>query len=184
MGKGLCPDHQPSSSPSVKNEAQTVPDHVSILSPPLATAPEPAQSMVTCGDFWPAIALADFRSSQRVDDAVTTQRALAAIRSAMATALIDLRDFAAVQIERGYTHLADVPADQIDNTSLLVHRWRTAIMTLAKAELAETMRDYDATGSGERSLEYLNETIVQLRRDAAHAIRDIKGRPRTCVELI
>lgn len=163
-----------------------MPDHVSIIRPPLTPAPvpEPLSLLVTCGPFWPDISIADLRADQRVDDVVTDARCRKAIRAGIETALIDLRAWQAGRIELGYASLSDVPAEEIDGVSRLVLCWHRAVLALAKADIIETYRDYDATGAGDRAADWLDDAIIQLRRDAAHAIRDLKGRARTCVELI
>lgn len=163
-----------------------MPDHVSIIDPPRADGPAPApeRDMVTAGDFWPALSIAEFRRAERVTDEVTSPRIRNALRSAIQTAFVDLKAWELMQQAAGHAMLADVPAHMIDGQSSKLFNWQHAVFTLAKAELVETYRDYDATGAGERNADHIDPSISELRRDAAHAIRDLKGRPRTTVELI
>ena len=79
--------------------------------------------------------------------------------------LIDLGEWGVFKRAEGHASLADVPAVQIDGVSHLVLCWHRAVGALAKAELSETHRDYDATASGERKNEGLDDSIIQLRRD-------------------
>jgi hypothetical protein len=161
-------------------------DHVSIINPPRAAAPAPnaATDLVNADGWWPALSIVAFRAEQRVSDEITPVRVRAALRTAMQTALIDLGAWGVTQRIAGYETLSDVPAPQIDGVSHYALCWNRAIFALAKAELAETHRDYDATGAGERNTDYLENSIGQLRRDATHAIRDLKGRGREFAELI
>lgn len=162
-------------------------DHVSIIDPPLEPREElsEAEDIVTAGDFWPPLSISHFRKVQRAEDAINDTRIRAAIQSGIQSAFLDLSEWAKEQRDAGHATLNDVPAiDEIDGKSPLVWAWERAIFSLAKAELVESLKDYDATGAGERNTEFVDDSIIQLRRDATHAIRDLKGRPRTTVELI
>ena len=162
-------------------------DHVSIINPPRAPASlpvDPLESRVAADGWWPSILISEFRATMRVDEAITPIRCRHALRTAIATALIDLGEWGILQRAQGYASLSLVPSVEIDGVSHYVLCWQRAIMSLAKAELVETHRDYDATGAGARNTDFVDDTIVQLRRDGAHAIRDLKGRGRTTMELI
>jgi len=162
-----------------------MPDHVSIINPPLAPAPTNSEDDVVEADgWWPSVGIKHFRAVARADETITPARVRAALQSAMATALIDLGAWGVSQRTQGYARLADVPTLIIDGQSRYLVYWQRAIYALAKAELIEVHRDYDATGKGERNADFVDDSIVQLRRDATHAIRDLKGRSRTTVELI
>lgn len=162
-------------------------DHVSIIAPPLALAPQPQNpetDTVDADGWWPSVSIAEFRAMYRVTPETTAERVRAAIRTAMQTALIDLGEWGVLKRAEGHASLESVPAVQIDRVSHFVLCWHRAIGALAKAELSETHRDYDATASGERKNDGLDDSIIQLRRDAQHAIRDLKGARRTVAELI
>lgn len=161
-------------------------DHVSIIAPPLALAdPAATPSNIIAADGWfPPVNLETLRREAKIDATVTLDRLRAAVHAAMETALIDLDSWRAAREGEGHTSLTMVPARTIDGTSRLVRAWHHAIRSLTKCELTETSRDYDATGQGERSLGALEEAIIELRRDAAHAIRDLKQVGRTNVELL
>ena len=162
-------------------------DHVSIIGPPLTlapVAPDPEADKVHADGWWPFVSIREFRSIHRVLPEITVERVRAALRAAVQTALIDLGEWGVFKRAEGHASLADVPAVQIDGVSHLVLCWHRAVGALAKAELSETHRDYDATASGERKNEGLDDSIIQLRRDGQHAIRDLKGARRTVAELI
>jgi Phage head completion protein (GPL) len=162
-------------------------DHVSIIAPPLAAAPpplNPESDKVDADGWWPSVGINAFRALHRVAPEITPERVRAAIRTGMQTALIDLGEWCVLKRAEGHASLAAVPAVQIDGVSHFVLCWHRAVGALAKAELSETHRDYDATGSGERKNDGLDLSIEQLRRDAQHAIRDLKGARRTVAELI
>lgn len=162
-------------------------DHVSTIPPPLAVASVPegsAADMVSADGWWPAISIAEFRAVHRVSNEITEPRVRKAIRSAIQAALNDLSPWGVLKRAEGFTSLEAVPAVTIDGVSHFVLCWQSAVTALAKAELAETHRDYDATASGERKGKSLDETIIELRRDAAHAIRDLLGRSRVFSDLI
>jgi hypothetical protein len=161
-------------------------DHVSIINPPRAAGPEPlpAADLVEADTWWPAVSIATFRAEQRVTDEITAPRVRAALRTAMQTALIDLGAWGVLQRTHGFARLEDVPTLWVDGISRYVLCWQRAVFALAKAELLETHRDYDATGAGERNTDFVEASILQHRRDATHAIRDLRGRTREVVELI
>jgi hypothetical protein len=160
-------------------------DRVSIIKPPLASAPiDVADNFVAADDWWPSISIAAFRSEYRIDPSATDERCRAAIRAAMVSALIDLDAWQVDQIAQGYTGLETVPGRMLDGVSVRVILWQRAVCCFAKADLIESHRDSDATGAGERSNAYVDDTILQLRRDASHAIRDIRNRTRLFAELV
>lgn len=163
-----------------------MPAHVSVINPPLATAPapNPANDLVLADGWWPAVSIATFRGLHRVTPEVPDTRVRAALRTGMQTALIDLGAWGVAQRLLGHAALADVPTLEIDGVRHYALCWFRAVTALAKCELAETHRDYDATGAGERGSDFLNDSIIQLRRDAQNAIRDLKGETRTTVALI
>lgn len=160
-----------------------MPDAIFTISPPLEPA-ETGPDLILIDGFWPAIDQAQFRLAMRLTDEVTPERARSALINAISSALIDLVDWQIDKIAEGFDTLDMVPAPQIDGHSRLEHLWQRAIFALAKAELVETYRDYDATGAGERNSDFVDGSIAHHQRDAAHAIRDLKGRPRTTVDLI
>jgi Phage head completion protein (GPL) len=161
-------------------------DHISNIDPPLALGlpPDPATDEVAADGWWPSVSISEFRSLHRVTAEIPPDRIRAAIRAGMQTALVDLGEWGVLKRAQGYAALEEVPSVEIDGISHFVLCWRRAVTALAKAELSETHRDYDATGSGERKNDGLDQSIIELRRDAQHAIRDLKGLRRTFAELI
>jgi Phage head completion protein (GPL) len=160
-------------------------DRVSIINPPLADAPiDVADNFVAADDWWPSISIASFRSEYRIDPSATDERCRAAIRAAMITALIDLDAWQLEKIGEGHTSLEAVPGRMLDGLSVRVILWQRAVCSFAKADLIESHRDTDATGAGERANAYVDDSILQLRRDGTHAIRDIRNRTRLFAELV
>lgn len=160
--------------------------HISIIAPPLADEPagEAADDLVTTPDFWPDLDIPTFRDVARADSTITDIRARAALQSALETVLIDCTDWAMIKVDLGFATLADVPSGIIDGESRLVRCFRRAVFAYAKAELVELYLDFDATGKGNRDEEWSDGTIIQLRRDGKHAIRDLLGKPRLYVSSI
>lgn len=152
-----------------------------IVSAPSTPASEPPISL---GAFWPAIDPVAIREDQRIDNTVIPARLRSAIIEAAATTIEALAAWKIGQIEAGENSLAGIEAEDIDGTSILIHRYQRAVGCLAKALLLERMRDFDATGKGERKAEFLTDPIDDCRRDHLNAIADIAGRPRSTVELI
>ena len=152
-----------------------------IVQAPSQPASEPP---ITIGPFWPEIDPVKIRDDQRIDNTVTPERLRMALIEAIATTNHALRTWRETQTGLGYVTLSAVPADQIDETSILEHRYLRAVGCLAKALLLERLRDFDATGKGDKKAETLTDPIDDYRRDHLHALADIAGTPRTVVELI
>ena len=149
-----------------------------------APAADPEETPIVSGPFWPNIDPATIREAQRIDNTVTPERLRMALIEAIASTNHKLRTWREAQAALGYVTLATVPADEIDETSILEHRYLRAVGCLAKALLLERLRDFDATGKGDKKAESLTDPIDDCRRDHLHALADILGEARTVVELI
>lgn len=145
----------------------------------------PAEETEVINDgFFPNIDPAAVREAARIPTSITPARLRAAILGAIMTVEIDLRAFAAASIAAGHDSLAAVPAPQLDGQSVQLIRYHRAVALYAKAELIDRHRDFDTTAAGGAQADELTPTIGELRRDAMHAVRDILGQNRTCVDLI
>lgn len=143
--------------------------------------PVPDPDAIIAGDWFPDIDPAQVRVAHRIREAVTAAR----LRAALIAAIITVgNDLAGWQANQSAASLAEVPSQQIDGQSRLVHLYRRAVALYAKAEIVERYRDIDTSATGERRAEDLDPSIGELRRDAAHAVRDMLGRTRTIVDLI
>ena len=134
--------------------------------------------------FWPSIDLDALRSTLRVDASVTPARLETACISAAININRELKDWRAIQQAAGYSQLAQVPAEQVQDVSALVHLYRRAIEAGTGAEVCERYRSYDSTNSGNKNAEELIPSIDDYRRDLRWAVRDFLGTNRTTVELI
>lgn len=152
-----------------------------IISAPTPTTAEPP---ITSGLFWPEIDPAVIRDQQRLDTTTPPHRLRAALIEAIATTNAALRVWRQSHETLGTAALADVAAEEIDGTSILIHRYQRAVGCLAKALILERARDFDATGKGERKAEFLTDPIDDCRRDHLAALADITGRPRSTIDLI
>lgn len=142
------------------------------------------EKRISSSVFWPDVDPSTIREDQRIDNTVTPKRLRMALIESIATvndALFKWRQSCEV---KGINSLDEIQAEEIDGTSILVHRYQRAVGCLAKAILLERLRDFDATGKGERKAEYLTDPIDDCRRDHLAAIADITGRPRLTIELI
>ncbi|MCA7941570.1 head completion/stabilization protein [Burkholderia cepacia] len=157
-----------------------------VSTPPLPRAPaeaEPAKPIKN-DPFYPDVALEQARDTMRLDGTVTDTRLRHELLDAIASVNDELRDMRATWQAAGAARLADVPGDQLDGESALLHHYRRAIYCLAKASLIERYRDYDTTGEGARRADELEPQGDELRRDARWAISALLRRPRVTVELI
>jgi len=137
-------------------------------------------------DWYPAIDLDQLRRDHRIGtvQVVTPARLRAAVQEALLSIDNQVGAQAAAWQLAGHTNLADVPAKRLAGTSRLVIAFHRAVAALTKAELIERHRDIDTTAGGDRDAGALDPSIAELRRDAAHAIRDIRGEPRAPAELL
>lgn len=136
-------------------------------------------------DGWfPDIDPATLREEYRIRDNVTAERLRKAIIGAIMTVSNQLAVWQTAHLLAGRASLGTVPAAIIDGKSRFVLLYARAIGAYVKAELIEGFRDIDTTTAGQRQAEELEPSIVELRRDAIHAVRDILGRGRTYIELI
>lgn len=143
-----------------------------------------ASTTITNAAFFPDLKLEEFRAAMRVDAVATPERAMQALRAAVIEANNRLSRWLTEQINQGFNSIAEVPAKPgaiEDQNKFLYLR---AVWSLAKANLIERYRDYDTTKSGQEKAELLAESVDDLRRDAAWAINDLVGAPRSTVELI
>lgn len=132
--------------------------------------------------FYPDIDLERARAVLRLDGAVTEPR----LEQACISALIETNADLAPLREKHKEHdkLDDVPADEINGESVLLHLYRRAIYCNIGAELSERYRAYDTTAQGNQRADDLTPSIDEYRRDARFAIRDLLKKVRTTVELI
>lgn len=139
---------------------------------------------IRAGVFWPSIKPAEAREEMRLDGNVTPARLRSALIEAMASVNSELAEWRQARIAAGFTALDQVPAEDIDGKSVLLHRWRRAVLCEAAAILTERYRSFDTTGTGHQRADQLDPSIDELRRDKRWAISDMQGVGRCAVELI
>lgn len=147
-------------------------------------ATPPRETPISNGDFWPEIDPAQIRADHRIDQSITPDRLRAALIDAMASVNGELATWRQAQLDSGRSTLEVISAEQIDEVSILVHRYLRAVGCTAKADVTERMRDFDTTNEGHRQADALNPVIDELRRDARWAISAILGIGRSTIELI
>lgn len=150
------------------------------------TSGKPQDAIIVQNDgFFPDINLTDLRLAGRIlDKAITDERLRACVVAAIIRLNNDLSTVKETALKQGMATLADMPATQIDGLSARVQLYSRAVIALVKAETIERSRDVDITAHGGKDVDAQGETISDLRRDAAYAVREIMGRPRIYAELI
>lgn len=139
---------------------------------------------ITNASFFPDLDSQKFRESMRIDSTVTDDRAVHALETAMYDANQQLSTWMEEQQEAGVDSIDNVPQPAWQPAGYYKALYLRAVWSLAKANLVERYRDYDTTGAGHDRADALEMTDDDYRRDAAWALSDIHGRPRTTVELI
>jgi len=156
-----------------------------IATEPSNTPPTPEAGATITNDGWfPPIDLNTLRSTMRLDGTVTHERLVDAVIEAIAYTNAQLSTWQAQQVATGYASLADVPASQVNQESVKLGHYRSAVYRWAQADLTERYRDFDSTQSGHAEADQLSATVDDHRRAAHWAISDIAGRQRNTVELI
>lgn len=146
--------------------------------------PETAELTVASSTFWPTVAPSEIREAQRIDDTIPPPRLRTAIIEAIATLNAALYDWRIRQQLAGKTSLQAVDAEEVDGTSINIHRYRRAVGCLTKALLLERYRDFDSTAQGNKKADALTDPIDDCRRDYHNALSDILGQCRVTIELI
>ncbi|WP_252275252.1 head completion/stabilization protein [Pseudomonas subflava] len=139
---------------------------------------------ISNAQFWPDIDGQDLRAAMRINASVTDARLEVAVVGAMLFTNAELADYRDARRAEGHSALADVPVEQIQNESQLLHQYRRAVYCRALAELVERYTSFDATNSGDQKVTEEETSADQLRRDARWAVRDILGISHTTVELL
>ncbi|TCP95157.1 head completion protein GPL [Sphingomonas sp. PP-F2F-A104-K0414] len=153
--------------------------------PSLIPAPVVSTEVLIRNDGWfPDIDATALRSARRIRDVVTPERLALAVTGAIITVGNQLAAWQVAHLLAGHANLAEVPSPKLGETSRLVLLYTRAIGAYAKAELVETYRDTDLTAQGQRDADAVEPSIVDLRRDGIHAVRDMLGRARVRAELI
>lgn len=146
----------------------------------ISTPPSPASpvgSMVTAGDWYPAIDCNDVRDEIRLgENIVPHKRLVAAIHGAMLHAIRQLRDWQRAQCAAGVATLADLPdpdAIEIDGIARAVLLWRRIVRYYAAAEIADGHRDLVATDQQSQRSEERRVSADDYRRMGHAAIADL-----------
>lgn len=139
---------------------------------------------ITNADFWPDLDGQHLRAAMRIDSSVTDDRLDQATVNAMIEANRELAAHRTARKAEGHAALAEVPAEQINDESELLHLYRRIVYCRALAELIERYRSYDTTNSGEQKVTEEQTSPDQLRRDARFALRNILGVSQHTVELL
>jgi len=145
----------------------------------------PDGQTLSCGPFWPDIDINDFRNAMRIGGtAIPDDRVSDALLGAVISVDRDLSLWRASREADGNATLVSVSDVQIGGENRLALIFRRAVYAYAAADLLETHRDVTATGTGQSRAPEMDMRADDHRRNAVHAIRDIKGLGRTTVELI
>lgn len=147
-------------------------------------APPAAELIVSNAPWFPSIDLAHMRHAVRLDGTVTHARLRDAVIAAIDEVNRELSTWRALHQAAGVETLAELPADAIGAESVQLARYRRAVYYLARADVTEKYRDFDSTKSGAADAAELVTTIDADRRNARQSINDMRGVPRTTIELI
>ena len=177
---------RPTAHFSFLNRSETMSSFNAIAEPTITPEPAPpaAELIVKNAPWFPSIDLGHMRQAVRLDGTVTHARLRDAVIAAIDEANRELSAWRLSHVVAGVVSLADLPADTIGGESVQLARYRRAVYYLARADLTEQYRDFDSTKSGAADADELVTTIDADRRNARHALNDMRGVARSTIELI
>jgi hypothetical protein len=135
-------------------------------------------------DFYIDISPSACRDAIRLEQSITPERLRMALVESIKRVNNELNGWKQTQLDAGINTLNDVPADHIDDESVHISSYKSAVYYFAKADLLEQYRDYDSSATGVQRAEDKDDTADEYRRKGQLAVRDILGKPHTTVELI
>lgn len=150
----------------------------------IAAAQQDESSIVKNTPFWPDINTSILRSSMRLDGTVTETRLVDAVINAVIQINSDLNNWRLELVESGVNCLDEVDSEQINDESIYKQLYLRAVYCTTKANVLERYIDFDSTAKGGQSDDLTANAVIDLRRDARFAIRDILGNSHVTVELI
>lgn len=154
------------------------------IAKPAAPA-SPVGSTFTVDGWWPDIDITAMRAALRVGEAVTHERLIFALESAVVTVADDLDDWRIERERQGYTSLAAVDPDRrINGKSRLVSLFVGAVRYAAQAILMDESTDLSATASDETRADAKRDTADHYETMRLNNVRSIKAVTRVAVELI
>lgn len=157
---------------------------MSFTAPNTIPASSTADKTISNHSFFPDLSLLDFRTTMRVDTVTSDNRAENALYYAMLETNQRLGNWIIGQQNQGHASINDIPEKPGMPDGANKALYLRAVYSLAKGDLIEKYRDYDATNSGSKSADELTPEIADHRRNAAWAINDLAGKPRATIELI
>lgn len=151
--------------------------------------PGPAQpiSIIKNDGFFPDIDIAHMREAIRLDGTVTDARLITATVNAIIFVNDQVKELKGSAQYAGHISMAAIPADQVNQQSVLISHYLRAVYCTAKADLIEQYKDYDTTATSlddKKLVSFLANGPDEERRNAAWAISNLMGRHHVTVELI
>lgn len=142
-----------------------------------------AEDQVSNNGFFPALSLSAFRASMRVDDTVSTARAMHQLSLAMYSVNTELADWQQQYINDGILSLDEISTSEYE-TKRLTALYNDAVYNETKARILENYQDIDTTKSGEQNAERLAPRIHDYYKKCRAAIAMLTDKPTTRAELI
>ena len=149
-------------------------------------AAPPARDTIPNSPWWPVVSFECYRAASRIDRTAADEQVFAALREAVMAVNAQAAGWLgnAFALHPGATTLADLPAPDSQPTDYLSARYLRAVYCAADALLAESYRDFDSSGEGDRRADAMEGRIDAYRRESQYAIAELIGRPRRTVELL
>jgi len=144
-------------------------------------APSPEQVVVT--DFWPSVNTKSFQAEYRIPSDLPAETVVSQLNLALITVMSELGTWKAEQVAAGYSSLAAIPADKVDEISVKEWLFLRAVYCTAKANLLPENRSM----SRKAEAEILAKSDPEMGQDyhamASVALRRLIGVPNVGVYL-
>lgn len=134
---------------------------------------ETEKSIIKNDGFFPDVDLLTLVQDAQVVPGVTNAKLIKSVVAAMLDVNNQLRTWKAQHVLAGYDQLQAIPAQEVDECSVLVQSYCRAIHETVDADLSEKYLNYDTTATGDKEAQALLERIGTARRNAFGAIRFI-----------
>lgn len=146
--------------------------------------PDPQQGIITNQPFWPDLDLMEFSINYRVPNDMVADSVKEQLIQAITDINSRLLDWQEQKKKEGHEHLTDVPADTVDNQSILVILYKRAVFSRAKATICRDYPTIDRRTEAENQAKSADDIERIYLRNAFEAVRQMMGMNDITVELI
>lgn len=146
--------------------------------------PSPPQGIIQNQPFWPEMDLQVFSVNYRVPNDLAVETTREHLIQAMTDINLRLSEFSFEYSSQGYMNLEEVPAETVDQESILTILYRRAVSCRAKASICRDYPTIDRREPAENQAKSAPETEAVYLRFADEAVRQMMNKSDITVDLI